>query len=175
MPQQNRLNLPSTPVKRQAENRHLFNDARCPEEADFFTVGYTGRKIDDIFALLEANGVRTLVDIRKNAVSMYRPELSKTNLKRLTEERGLEYCHVPEWGVPRDIRAKAIAAGTREVIWDWYDEYVMPEEIGDNLHNFLNRFDHPVALMCVEIDPQECHRHRLSEHLQKLGLVGFDL
>src|SRR3990170_2040186 len=99
MPQQNRLNLPSAPVKRQTENRHLFNDARCPAEADFFTVGYTGRKIDDIFALLEANGVRTLVDIRKNAVSMYRPELSKTNLKRLTEERGLEYCHVPEWGV----------------------------------------------------------------------------
>ena len=87
----------------------------------------------------------------------------------------MEYCHVPEWGVPRDIRAKAIAAGTREVIWNWYDEYVMPEQIGDNLHDFLNRFEHPVALMCVEIDPQECHRHRLTEHLQKLGLVGFDL
>jgi hypothetical protein len=29
--------------------------------------------------------------------------------------------------------------------------------------------------MCVEIDPHECHRHRLSAALERKGLRGFDL
>jgi len=175
MPQQNRLNLPSAPAKQQAENKAQWNEARSLKDADFFTVGYTGRKLNDLLDSLIANGVRTLVDIRQHPVSMYRPELSKNNLKRAIEEKGLEYIHLPELGVPRDIRAKAIDAGTRDVIWEWYDENVIPGYIGRNLHRFLNSLEHPVALMCVEIDPKECHRHRLSLALEKLGLTSFDL
>jgi uncharacterized protein (DUF488 family) len=106
---------------------------------------------------------------------MYRPELSKSNLKRLTEEKGLIYEHFPELGVPRDIRAKAIDTGSREAIWEWYDENVVDSYIGKNLHRFLNGFEHPVALMCVELDPRECHRHRLFLKLEQMGLTGFDL
>jgi hypothetical protein len=40
---------------------------------------------------------------------------------------------------------------------------------------FMNGFEHPVALMCTEIDPHECHRHRLSLALEGMGLNGFDL
>lgn len=175
MPQKDRLKLPSTPVKKQAENKDAWNEIRDLETAHFFTVGYTGRKLDELLALLVKNEVRTLIDIRQNPVSMYRPELSKSNLRRSVEEQGLVYEHSPELGVPRDIRAKAIDAGTRDVIWDWYDQYVIPEYVGRNLHGFLNRVEHPVAMMCVEIDPHECHRHRLFLALEKLGLNGFDL
>ena len=125
MPQLNRLSLPTAPVKRQQENKILFNKGRLPERADFFTLGYTGRKTDELLDTLAKNGVRTLVDIRQNPVSMYRPELSKGNWRQLLEARGLHYYHMPELGVPRDIRAKAIDAGTRDVIWAWYDQYVV--------------------------------------------------
>ncbi|MBI4447325.1 MAG: DUF488 domain-containing protein, partial [Acidobacteria bacterium] len=158
-----------------AENKALWNEARSPQDADFFTLGYVGRTVEEILDTLIAHGVRTLVDIRQNPVSMYRPELSKGNLKRFTEQMGLVYIHLPELGVPRDIRAKAIGAGRRDVIWEWYDQHVVASYIGRNLHRFLNSFEHKVALMCVEIDPQECHRHRLFGALEKLGLTGFDL
>jgi uncharacterized protein (DUF488 family) len=175
MPQDNRLNLPSASAKRQIESKGFWNDCRSPHEADFFTLGYTGRKTDEIIEALKTRGVRTLVDIRQNPVSMYRPELSKNNLSRLLQENGINYAHLPQLGVPRDIRAKAIEAGTRDVIWDWYDEHVIANFLGRNLHFFLNGFEHPVALMCTEIDPQECHRHRLSLALEQLGMRGFDL
>lgn len=176
MPQENRLKLPSASAKLQTVQRFLWNDARSPQVADFFTVGYTGRRIEELLDVLVSNGVRTLADIRQNAVSMYRPELSKVNLRRIVESRGLHYVHLPELGVPRDIRAKAIDAGSRDVIWDWYDQHVVTRYIGRNLHWFLNGIDeHPVALMCVEIDPRECHRHRLSVALEEEGLRGFDL
>lgn len=175
MPQANRLKLPTASAKQQAEKKAIWNEARCQDAALFFTFGYTGRKLDELLGLLVTNGVRTLIDIRQNPVSMYRPELSKSNLKRAVEASELVYVHLPELGVPRDIRAKAIEAGTRDVIWAWYDQYVVTPYLGRNLHQFLNSAEHPVALMCVEIDPQECHRHRLFLALEGMGLNGFDL
>jgi uncharacterized protein (DUF488 family) len=129
----------------------------------------------EIIESLKSAGVRSLVDIRQMPVSMYRPELSKSNLKRAIEEHGMKYFHLPELGVPRDIRAKAIETGDRSVIWEWYDEFVAEPLVGKNLHWFLNCMEHPAALMCVEIDPQECHRHRLVLTLEELGLRGYDL
>jgi uncharacterized protein (DUF488 family) len=175
MPQANRLKLPSASPKRQLENRETWNDARSPEAADFFTLGYTGRKTEQILDVLVAHGVRTLIDIRQHAISMYRPDLSKSNLARAVEARGMLYVHMPELGVPRDIRAKAIETGSREVIWSWYDKYVIEEHFGANLHRFLNVVEHPVALMCTELDPSECHRHRIFIALEQLGLCGFEL
>src|SRR6266849_3865735 len=104
MPQANRLKLPSASAKRQAEKKILWNDGRSAESADFFTVGYTGRKTDELLNTLRSNGVRTLVDVRQIPVSMYRPELSKNNLRQLVEAHGMKYAHMPELGVPRDIR-----------------------------------------------------------------------
>jgi len=169
------LTLPSAPARQQAENKAAWNQLRSVDAAHFFTLGYTGRKLDDLLDALVTAGVRTLLDIRQNAVSMYRPELSKSNLQRAVEARGLEYVHVPELGVPRDIRAQAIASGTRQVIWDWYDDNVAAPYVGRNLHHFLNSVEHPVAMMCAELDPTECHRHRLSTALEGHGLKGFDL
>lgn len=175
MPQAHRLKLPSASAKRQAEGRSIWNEARSPDIAHFFTIGYTGRPLDEILSLLVSNGVRTLADIRQYPISMYRPELSKNNLKRYVEEQGLIYAHFPQLGVPRDIRAKAVETGTRDVIWDWYDKHIINAYVGRNLHRFLNSMEHPVALMCVEIDPRECHRHRLALALESMGLTGFDL
>ncbi|MGH9782802.1 MAG: DUF488 family protein, partial [Terriglobia bacterium] len=70
-------------MKQQIANKAGWNESRSPQQADFFTFGYSGRKIEEILELLKQFGVRTLVDIRQNAVSMYRPELSKVNLARL--------------------------------------------------------------------------------------------
>lgn len=175
MPQQNRLQLPSASVRQQVENKAVWNESRSVDAAHFFTLGYAGRKLDELLDAMVASGVRTLLDIRQNALSMYRPELSKSNLQQAVEARGLHYLHAPELGVPRDIRAKAIAIGSRHVIWDWYDEHVAKPYVGRNLHHFLNAVEHPVALMCAELDPTECHRHRLSVALEEQGLRGFDL
>ena len=175
MPQAQRLRLPAATAREQVEGRALWNDGRSASRADFFTLGYTGRKVEDMLTLLSEAGVRTLVDIRQNAVSMYRPELSKTNLRRVVERGGMRYVHYPELGVPRDIRARAISAGSRSVIWDWYDEQVASRYCSQNLHRFFNGIEHPAAYLCVEIDPHECHRHRLALALEALGLMGFDL
>jgi hypothetical protein len=106
---------------------------------------------------------------------MYRPEFSKGNLQRFLADHGIEYAHAGHLGVPRDVRALAMDTGSRDVIWDWYDVNVAGPMMGRNLHWFFNAVEHPVALMCTELDPTACHRHRLCLALERRHLRGFDL
>lgn len=169
------LRLPTEPLRVQQSNKATWNDGRSIERADFFTIGYTGQKLDDLIASLHRAGVASLVDIRDNPVSMYRPEVSKSNLRRAVEASGIRYYHVRDLGVPRDVRGLAVEGDSRDAIWDWYDANVIPVFAGRNLHWFFNAIDHPAALMCVEFDPTACHRHRLSMALEARGLMGFEL
>ena len=168
------LKLPKKPARERAEGKALWNDSRSPSSADFFTLGYEGRTTKDLFGALKSAGVQCVLDIRYNPVSMYRPELSKGNLQKALECEGIAYFHLREWGVPRDIRARALQTGTRDAIWEWYDECVIAPHFHRNLHRFLN-LGYPVAMLCMECNPQECHRHRIFNALECQGLRGFDL
>jgi uncharacterized protein (DUF488 family) len=172
--EQRPLKLPSKSVRARAESKVRWNETRSREEAHFFTFGYEGRKLDELLNTLQKAGVSCVLDIRHSPFSMYRPEVSRPNLQRSIEAIGLQYVHLPEWGVPRDVRALAIESGTRDAIWEWYDRYVVAPNFGWNLHRFLN-LGNPVAMMCVECDPTECHRHRISIALENQGLCGYDL
>ncbi len=169
------LRLPTESLATQRANKSVWNDGRAVDRADFFTVGYSGQSITELLDSLVRAGVATLVDIRHNPVSMYRPEVSRGNLQRALEARGIHYFHVRDLGVPREVRGLAVGADSRDAIWEWYDSNVVPTYAGRNLHWFFNALEHPVAFMCTEFDPRECHRHRLSVALEHQGLMGFEL
>lgn len=169
------LALPTDPIPLQITNKNAWNGERSADAADFYTLGYMRRGVADILHLLLSVGISTLVDVRQHAVSMYKPEFSKENLRRFIEQHGIDYMHVPSLGVPRDVRGKAIGKTTRDDIWAWYDKHVVARFVGKNLTRFFAIADHPVAFMCVELDPTACHRHRLSLALERCGLRGFDL
>jgi len=169
------LRLPNASAQVQANNRCRWNQTRSKAEADFYTIGYSGRQPNELLDALVSVGICSVLDIRYSPVSLHRPEFSKGNLCRLLAQHGIEYQHQPLLGVPRDIRGLAVGAATRDAIWHWYDRNVVAGYIGRNLNHFLNSVDHPVALLCVEADPTACHRHRLCLALERLGLRSFDL
>lgn len=175
MARQSTLSLPTDPLPVQLQNRMAWNDQRSLAEADFFTVSYAGRTIESFLDVLTSAGVATLLDIRHMPVSMYKPDFSKANLCRHVQSVGVLYLHLPDLGIPRDIRSLAVGKPDRSELWEWYDRHVAEPYLGRNLHHFLNFADHPVAMMCVETDPTSCHRHRLGLALERLGLSGFDL
>lgn len=169
------LRLPQDATQAQIANKEQWNVSRESKFADFFTIGYSGRAPDVFIATLVAAEVSTLVDVRKNPVSMYKPLFSKRNLAAALAGRGIAYLHRPDLGVPREVRALSTDTGSRQVIWDWYDQEVVPSFVSRNLHQFFNFSDHPIAMMCTELDPRSCHRHRLSVALEALGLRSYDL
>ena len=169
------LKLPEKTRAEQRESKLAWNREHCTHEPDFYTVGYSGRGIEEFIKTLKEAGIATVVDIRNVPVSRFKPEYSKNNLKNALENQGISYIHQPDWGVPRDIRAFSIGKETRDAIWEWYDTHVVPNVVKRNLDEFFNSMEHPIALMCVEYDPTECHRHRLFLSLENIGLTGCDL
>jgi len=173
-PLQRPLKLPTQPARVQAANKELWNEGRSIRDAAFFTIGYSGRTAQQFVQLVKEAAVNCVIDIRYTPVSMYKPDFSRSNFKRILENAGLEYLHIPELGVPREVRARAIDTGSRDVIWDWYDHNVVLRFLRNHLQEF-RALDYRVALMCVEADPTECHRHRLFQALEDNGLQGYDL
>ncbi len=175
VPRQVNIALPELPISAQVQNKENWNAHRNKVSADFYTVGYSRRTASEIVvALLEAE-VQTLIDVRFAPVSRFKPEFSKSNFSGQVARAGIEYLHRPDLGVPRDIRALSIETGDRRVIWEWYDGIVIPVFASRNLDHFFNFANHPVALMCAELDPMACHRHRLALALEEYGLQGYDL
>jgi len=175
MPRANQLSLPELSVSAQKASKAKWNGRRQPDEADFFTIGYSGHSFDSFLSRLHDVGVRTVVDIRFHAVSLYKPDFNARVLEQRLAVHDIDYLHLPNLGVPRDIRARAVGKATRRSIWAWYEDYVVKRYAEQNLHWFFNAGEHPVAFLCVELDPLSCHRHVLAEALARQGLEYFDL
>ena len=143
-------------------------------QATVFTIGYAGRDTSDFLNSLSAANVGVLIDVRNLALSWHRPQFSKTNLSRLLQDHGIRYVHRPDWGIPRTIR-NGHEGGNFNDLWQWYDDNVLPLVLNGELDPYLKPGAPRVALMCVEKNPSECHRHRILRGLEQAGYRGCDL
>lgn len=166
-----RPELPEEPISEQLKNKAVWNIEHFGVQADFYTVCYSGRNIDQFLEILKAADVGTVFDVRRAPVSRYKSSFSKENLSDALSENGIKYVHRGDLGVPSTIRRRAAEAGSRDEIWSWYKANVGESE----MKALVNSDDRPVAFMCVETDPTSCHRHLLSLNLKDAGLRGYDL
>ncbi|MDH4146836.1 MAG: DUF488 domain-containing protein [Acidimicrobiia bacterium] len=147
--------------------------------ARLYTLGYQGRDLDGVVALLREHGVGTLVDVRLNASSRA-PGFSKRRLEAGLAAAGIGYRHRPELGNPRDNRA-AFRRGDAAAHDRFRARLAEPEAAGalDELAELAASADLAggVALLCFEADPIECHRRHVAAALaaRSPGLVVVDL
>ena len=145
------------------------------DKADFYTIGYQGKGIGDLVSILKAAGVATLIDIRHNPSSRFRPEFSKRNLQRALEEAGIGYIHRRDLGIPSHVRKGVRERGEWESVHRWYENNVLAALSDAELRTIVAPHPRPVALMCMEADPSECHRSWLAKAMEKVELKGCDL
>jgi len=166
------IELPEEPIDVQIFNKTMWNLQRI-EDYDFYTIGFAKKTLEQFFALLKAKGVKTLVDVRKNPVSMFRPEFNKDNLRKVLKESKIKYLHYPELGVPENMRKELAKTGDYDRFFQWYDSNVVRKQLAGSAD--FETLSYPIAIMCVELDPTKCHRHRIALALEKRGLRGIDL
>jgi uncharacterized protein (DUF488 family) len=123
------------------------------------TFGYGSRSASEALDLITHHGVRFVVDVRSTPWSRFRPEFSQDNLAAALRDQGIRYVFmgVELGGRPDDpgcydtegrvdyracARRPAFRAGIARLRTAW--------ESG-----------HPVAIMCSESRPEECHRTKL--------------
>jgi uncharacterized protein (DUF488 family) len=130
-----------------------------------WTIGYEKLLPAELVAELEAAGVRRVIDVRFRPQSR-RAGMSKTRLGERLADHRIAYEHRRELGTPADIRplfhqgrlAEAAAAYHAHV------EAKAPDAL-DRLAAELDDAP-PTALLCLEAEPEGCHRRVITRALQ---------
>ena len=164
------MELPEQPIDIQLHRKTMWNLQRIGGY-DFYTIGLAKRSIEQFLELLKVKSVRTVVDVRKNPRSMFKVEFNKEKLSKALKGIEIEYIHCPELGVPEETRKILAETGDYEGFFKSYDDNILPGLKDINLKGLV----YPIAMMCMELDPTACHRHRIALALEKQGLKGYDL
>lgn len=133
------------------------------------TLGYEGLTAEAYVEKLISNGVRALVDVRKNAVSR-KPGFSKKALATRMEEHGIVYHHLPELGIPSEQRQGLNMAvpATYTALFDLYRTEILPSaaEAVQTVKDIVREFS-CVAITCFEADHTYCHRDVLTKTIEE--------
>ena len=127
-----------------------------------FTIGYEGATVAEFLAALQKAGVERVIDIRAVPNSR-RPGFSKTPLRNVLAEAGIDYVHLRALGTPADGRTAARAGRKDELKRIYAGQLELPEAIAETGKMLDLSREKPSALLCYERDPAACHRTLLLE------------
>jgi uncharacterized protein (DUF488 family) len=135
------------------------------------TVGHSTRTLEEFICLLQAHGVRRVVDVRTVPRSLHNPQFNKTSLPESLNKAGLAYVHMPGLGGLRRAKRDSINAGWRNASFRGYADYMQTPEFDKSLEELI-RLAHqdPIALMCAEAVPWRCHRSLIADALLVRGI-----
>ncbi len=130
-----------------------------------YTIGYEGLSFESYVNRLLEHGVQLLCDVRKNPFSR-KFGFSKGVLSRLLPKLGIEYVHIPELGIPSEMRQDLNLADDYIKLFDVYRKTLTQNVKSFQLIETLLNKHKRIALTCFEKEYHFCHRHCVSDYLQ---------
>lgn len=132
-----------------------------------YTIGYQGSSLEAFFGKLQENEIKVIADVRSGPWSR-KKDFNKSPLRRRCEKLEIEYCGVPELGVPAADRTRAYSLEDRTLLLKLYRKRVLQSE-RDVLMLLIEKvIQKPTALLCMEADPDRCHRSVLAEIISEI-------
>jgi uncharacterized protein (DUF488 family) len=143
-----------------------------------YTIGHSTRPIEELIDLLEAPGVRQLVDVRTVPRSRRNPQYERDALAAALGGHGIAYVHEAALGGFRHPRPDSINRGWEQPAFRGYADYMQSPEFDAGLARLIAlAIDLPTTIMCAEAQWWRCHRRLISDALvirgwkvQHLGL-----
>jgi len=143
----------------------------CEAPLAVYTCGYQGLSLEGFLNTMLRQGVRFVADVRHSGWSR-KYGFSADALARACPRLGLGYEHIPELGMPGDLRKNLKTSMDYEKLFSVY-EATMSDQ-GPVIERLVQRVSQlPCALVCYESRPDHCHRSRLAERIA--GATGLDI
>ncbi len=145
----------------------------------FFTIGHGTRTMDELAALLRANGITHLVDVRTVPRSRTNPQFNKDVMPGSLSPYGIAYRHIAELGGLRG--RKTDVAPEVNGFWENrsfhnYADYAMTPAFREGLAELLALgADQRCAIMCAETVWWRCHRRIITDYLLASGESVFHI
>jgi len=135
------------------------------------TVGHSTRPIEEFIHLLDAHGVKLLVDVRTVPRSRHNPQFNKDCLPRALKGAGIAYTHMPSLGGLRHPRKDSINLGWRNASFRGFADYMQTAEFRKAIDELIALAGKQrLAIMCAEAVPWRCHRSLIADALLVRGL-----
>jgi uncharacterized protein (DUF488 family) len=121
------------------------------------TIGYEGGTVDTFIRALRQAGIELVLDIRAAPVSR-KKGFSKNQLAARLTEAGILYRHLRGLGTPKRGRDAARGGDLEGFERIFRDHMKEPEALLDLGEAIALAQRQPVCLLCLERDPEHCHR-----------------
>jgi len=134
-----------------------------------YTIGFTKKRAEEFFGLLEKNNVKTVVDIRLNNNSQLAGFAKARDLIYFLETiSGIDYCYMPEFAPTKEILN---SYRKKELDWKGYEKNfnaLLEERVRDGEYDsFLNKSMEGICLLCSEKEADYCHRRLVADFIRK--------
>jgi uncharacterized protein (DUF488 family) len=133
----------------------------------FHTIGHSNRTAEEFRALLDANAVETIADVRQFPHSRHNPQFNKETL----ECGAIGYAHIVELGGRRGGRLDNSPNGMWEhAAFRNYADYALGDAFEAGFAKLIALGQaHATALMCSEAVWWRCHRRIVTDYLLARG------
>lgn len=140
--------------------------------ARVWTVGHSTRSIDEFKALLKANAIELLVDVRSFPSSRRHPHFNRDELASQLKVSGVSYLHLPSLGGRRPASANSKNTAWQNASFRGYADYMESDDFKKGVQNLLELARaHRVVIMCAESLWWKCHRSLISDALKASGHI----
>jgi uncharacterized protein (DUF488 family) len=137
-----------------------------PSQPKIWTIGHSTRSADAFLALLRANAIDGLADVRTIPRSRRHPHFGRDLLDPFLREQGVEYRHFAALGGLRKPRPDSANSAWRNEAFRGYADHMLTPEFQAAVDALLEFGRHrKVAVMCAEALWWQCHRMLLSDTL----------
>jgi len=142
-------------------------DPRTERQTAVFTVGYEGASVDAFLNLLLHNGIKRIIDVRRNPIAR-RYGFHKSTLMQLCSRLDIHYVHVPDLGIESQKRrcletfedyVKLLNEYSRTTLKNKQSQVLAVSDLAQEI---------PSALVCMERNPKYCHRSRLAKKVASI-------
>jgi uncharacterized protein (DUF488 family) len=139
------------------------------DRQSLYTIGHGARRIEDFLETLRNFSIEYLIDIRSQPYSKFNPQYNQGELKLFLERNGITYVFMGEsiGGRPLDP-----SCYDNEGRVD-YEKVRLKEFFLKGIERLKTAYikNIPIAIMCSESKPSECHRSKLIGRVLSLDKI----
>lgn len=143
-----------------------------------FSIGHGNREFEDFIKLLQTYDIEYLIDVRSSPYSKFSPTFNREAFSNLLKQKGFTYVYLGDvlGGLPKDPTCYIEYTDKKheEARKIDYSKIEKKEFFIKGLERLktANEKGLNVAVMCSELNPEECHRSKLiGLSLQKEGII----
>lgn len=131
-----------------------------------YTIGHSTRSLEELIRVLQAHGIKNLVDIRAFPASRRLPHFNRETLELELPKAGIAYLWEPRMGGRRKkITKESRNTAIRSDSFRNYADYMLTPEFQEAAAEVRTlAAEKPTAYMCAEKLYFQCHRMMVSDY-----------